>query len=62
MSPFAIDAKGGERFRWEHALRGEHELLSSMKKRGRLLLEIVSDANTSLIFVLDANNNYEEPS
>ena len=21
-SPFAIDAKGGERFRWEHALRG----------------------------------------
>ena len=22
MSPFAIDAKGGERFRWEHALRG----------------------------------------
>ena len=22
MLPFAIDAKGGERFRWEHALRG----------------------------------------
>jgi hypothetical protein len=26
MSPFAIDAKGGERFRWKH------ELLSSMTK------------------------------
>ena len=32
MLPFAIDAKGGERFKWEHALRGEHELLSSMTK------------------------------
>ena len=37
MSPFAIDAKGGERFRWEHALRGSMSCCHQWK-RGTLLL------------------------